>query len=57
VPGHVQQAQQVQGGQLARTGVDPFVLGLIAFTLLFGGLMFLVWERVEAMPVQSPPSS
>ncbi len=36
---------------------DPFVLGLIAFALLFGGLMFLVWERVEAMPVQSPPAS
>ncbi|MDQ4098156.1 MAG: hypothetical protein M3144_09850, partial [Actinomycetota bacterium] len=54
VPGHVQPVAQ---GQLARTGVDPFVLGLIAFALLFGGLMFMVWERVEAMPVQSPPAS
>jgi hypothetical protein len=44
VPGAVTQ------GQLARTGVDPFVMGLIAFSLLFGGLLFIVWERVEAMP-------
>ena len=36
--------------QLARTGVDPFVLGLIAFSLLFGGLLFMVWERVESYP-------
>ncbi|MDQ4133479.1 MAG: hypothetical protein M3179_09795, partial [Actinomycetota bacterium] len=36
--------------ELARTGVDPFFMGLVAFTLLFGGLLFLVWERVEAMP-------
>ena len=43
--------------QLARTGVDPFVLGLVAFSLLFGGLMFLVWERVEALPVDSPPAA
>jgi hypothetical protein len=51
------QPQAVPQAQLARTGVDPFVLGLIAFALLFGGLMFMVWERVEAMPVQSPPAS
>jgi hypothetical protein len=38
------------GGELAKTGVDPFVMGLVAFILLFGGLLFLVWERVEAMP-------
>lgn len=43
----------VQGGQLARTGRDPFVMGLVAFALLFGGLMFLVWERVEAYPKRS----
>lgn len=36
--------------QLARTGVDPFVLGLVAFALLFGGFLFMVWERVEAIP-------
>jgi hypothetical protein len=43
----------VQGGQLARTGRDPFVMGLVAFSLLFGGLMFLVWEKVEAYPKRS----
>jgi hypothetical protein len=36
--------------ELARTGVDPFVMGLVAFSLLFGGFLFLVWERVEALP-------
>ncbi len=36
--------------QLARTGRDPFVMGLIAFSLLFGGLMFMVWEKVESYP-------
>jgi hypothetical protein len=36
--------------QLAFTGVDPFLMGLVAFTLLFGGFLFLVWERVEALP-------
>lgn len=39
-----------QQQQLARTGVDPFVLGLVAFALLFGGFLFMVWERVEAIP-------
>lgn len=42
----------VQQQQLARTGVDPFVMGLIAFSLLFGGMMFLVWERVESYPTR-----
>jgi hypothetical protein len=41
---------QFQQQQLAHTGVDPFVMGLVAFALLFGGMMFLVWERVEALP-------
>lgn len=41
---------QVRPQQLARTGRDPFVTGLVAFSLLFGGLMFLVWERVESYP-------
>ncbi len=41
---------QVRPQQLARTGRDPFVMGLVAFALLFGGLMFLVWERVESYP-------
>jgi hypothetical protein len=36
--------------ELAKTGVDPFVMGLITFSLLFGGFLFMVWERVEAMP-------
>ena len=40
----------VQGAQLARTGRDPFVMGLVAFSLLFFGLMFMVWERVERYP-------
>jgi hypothetical protein len=38
------------GGQLARTGIDPFVLGLVAFVLLYGGLMLLVWDKVEGTP-------
>ena len=41
---------QVRPQQLARTGRDPFVTGLVAFSLLFGGLMFLVWEKVESYP-------
>ncbi|MFP5318434.1 MAG: hypothetical protein ACLGI2_09070 [Acidimicrobiia bacterium] len=45
----------VKHQQLARTGVDPFVLGLIAFSLLFGGLLFMVWERVEAYPAKATP--
>jgi hypothetical protein len=40
----------VQQTQLARTGRDPFATGLVAFALLFGGLMFLVWEWVESYP-------
>ncbi|MFN2502666.1 MAG: hypothetical protein ABR540_00230 [Acidimicrobiales bacterium] len=42
--------------QLATTGVDPFVLGVIAFSLLFGGLLFLVWERVESLPSRTATS-
>ena len=42
--------------ELARTGVDPFVMGLVAFTLLFGGFLFLVWERVEALPARRTPA-
>ena len=52
VPGAV-----VPQAQLARTGTDPFVLGLVAFSLLFGGLLFMVWERVEALPAGSRRSS
>jgi hypothetical protein len=49
-----QSQSQIQPQTLARTGneKDPFVMGLVAFALLFGGLMFLVWERVEAYPVR-----
>lgn len=47
---NVQPGVQVRPQQLARTGRDPFVMGLVAFALLFGGLMFLVWERVESYP-------
>lgn len=42
--------------QLAKTGVDPFVLGVIAFSLLFGGLLFMVWERVESLPNRTATS-
>ncbi len=42
--------------ELARTGVDPFVMALIAFTLLFGGFLFLVWERVESLPAGRAPT-
>ncbi len=50
--GHVRHQQT-----LARTGVDPFVMGLVAFTLLFGGFLFLVWERVETLPVGRTPTA
>ncbi|MDQ3979867.1 MAG: hypothetical protein M3314_09975 [Actinomycetota bacterium] len=43
--------------ELAHTGVDPFVMGLVAFTLLFGGFLFLVWERVEALPARRTPAA
>jgi hypothetical protein len=46
-----------QGQVLARTGVDPFIVGLVAFSLLFAGLMFLVWERVETMPARRPTAA
>lgn len=45
------------GKELARTGVDPFVLGLVSFALLFGGFLFMVWERVEALPRVRPPAT
>lgn len=40
--------------QLAKTGVDPFVIVVIGFSLLFGGLLFMVWERVETLPARTP---
>lgn len=50
IGGGVLAGTQAQPQQLARTGRDPFVMALVAFSLLFGGLMFLVWERVESYP-------
>jgi len=47
----------VKHQQLARTGVDPFVLGLMAFALLFGGLLFMLWERVESYPAKATPGT
>lgn len=50
VPGAQRFVPRAPTVELARTGVDPFILGLMAFSLLFGGFLFLVWSKLEALP-------